>query len=238
MMHQRTLHLLKECRETWPLADRWVEALEKFSQDPRAVAFGSMDDGKDPVPKAIRLPPLNVGFDRANGNSVNTFPSLHNMTLHNATSDSKATPSSQGRIPLSATPPINSRHQQSISPSPTQGLHLATPPPSASPLPYPGAGHASHAYMQHANSAPAIAPRTGDGVGMLIKAFDSPSGVAPAIAAPPPAYGAGLPAASPAPYNQPLAPGTDGYEGELQFYIDGPPTGWMDSNNGWLDTMQ
>ncbi|KAH6900781.1 hypothetical protein B0T10DRAFT_393556, partial [Thelonectria olida] len=34
MMLHRTLSILKECREVWPLASRWVESLEAFAQDP------------------------------------------------------------------------------------------------------------------------------------------------------------------------------------------------------------
>ena len=47
-MLQRTLSILSECKEIWPLAGRWLEALEKFSRDPKAQARGlgrSMADG-------------------------------------------------------------------------------------------------------------------------------------------------------------------------------------------------
>ncbi|KAH7161342.1 hypothetical protein EDB81DRAFT_641838, partial [Dactylonectria macrodidyma] len=46
MMLHRTLAILMECKEVWPLASRWVEALERFARDPNGslVAEGSMAD--------------------------------------------------------------------------------------------------------------------------------------------------------------------------------------------------
>lgn len=62
MMLERTIGILNESKEVWPLAARWADALEKFSRDPKSMPLtteGSMDDGKDPIPRAIRaLPPI------------------------------------------------------------------------------------------------------------------------------------------------------------------------------------
>ena len=47
-MLQRCMSILMESKEVWPLASRWLEALEKFSRDPKATAVsleGSMADG-------------------------------------------------------------------------------------------------------------------------------------------------------------------------------------------------
>lgn len=62
MMLDRTIMILNESKEVWPLAARWADALERFSRDPQTMLLtteGSMDDGKDPIPRAIRpnLPP-------------------------------------------------------------------------------------------------------------------------------------------------------------------------------------
>lgn len=61
MMLAKTINILNECKEVWPLASRWADALEKFSHHPTSVPLptdGSMDDGKDPIPRAFRsLPP-------------------------------------------------------------------------------------------------------------------------------------------------------------------------------------
>jgi hypothetical protein len=42
------MSILMECKKIWPLAARWLEALEKFSRDPKASALSlenSMADG-------------------------------------------------------------------------------------------------------------------------------------------------------------------------------------------------
>lgn len=47
-MLQRCMSILIESKQTWPLASRWLESLERFSRDPKAAAFsleGSMADG-------------------------------------------------------------------------------------------------------------------------------------------------------------------------------------------------
>ncbi|KEZ39365.1 hypothetical protein SAPIO_CDS10063 [Scedosporium apiospermum] len=47
-MLQRAMSILVECKEVWPLASRWLEALEKSSRDPKGSSFGlegSMADG-------------------------------------------------------------------------------------------------------------------------------------------------------------------------------------------------
>ncbi|KAM0268006.1 hypothetical protein ACHAPA_005354 [Fusarium lateritium] len=49
MMFQSTLGILMECKSIWPLASRWVDALNRFAQDP-IISFASesgMTDGKD-----------------------------------------------------------------------------------------------------------------------------------------------------------------------------------------------
>lgn len=59
-MLQRTIAILNESKEVWPLAARWADGLEKLS-DPASMPPDkeeSMDDGRDPVPRAIGpLPP-------------------------------------------------------------------------------------------------------------------------------------------------------------------------------------
>ncbi|KAL2692122.1 hypothetical protein Neosp_002528 [[Neocosmospora] mangrovei] len=58
MMLQRTLSILMECKEVWPLASRWVEALERFARDPTGslTTESGMADGKDPVPNPVAIP--------------------------------------------------------------------------------------------------------------------------------------------------------------------------------------
>lgn len=225
MMLQRTINILKECREVWPLAARWVEALEKFSLDPQSATFGnegSMDDGKDPIPRAIRqLPPL---FPQATNKPLRPPPppppSLPEPNV-------LPRPGTQPELPpaSSITSPgiVNTlSHINGHLPSPPQhGYPTPAPlPPTISPHPYPNHLPApqSNMYMH------SMGRQNVDGLGMLIEAFDSNHGP------PAPHYGAGS-------YNPQLGPGTDGFEGELQFYIDGPPSTWI-SSSPWLDTMQ
>ncbi|OAA77629.1 chitinase 1 precursor [Akanthomyces lecanii RCEF 1005] len=60
-MLSRTISILNESKEVWPLASRWAESLENFHNNPKATLLtteGSMDEGKDPIPRAIHpLPP-------------------------------------------------------------------------------------------------------------------------------------------------------------------------------------
>ncbi|TQV92119.1 chitinase 1 precursor [Cordyceps javanica] len=60
-MLERTISILNESKEVWPLASRWAESLENFFKNPKSTLLtteGSMDDGKDPIPRAInQLPP-------------------------------------------------------------------------------------------------------------------------------------------------------------------------------------
>ncbi|RBR17055.1 uncharacterized protein FIESC28_06557 [Fusarium coffeatum] len=55
MMYQRTLSILLECKEVWPLASRWADALERFAQDPTGALTSEtgMADGRDPVPHPV-----------------------------------------------------------------------------------------------------------------------------------------------------------------------------------------
>jgi hypothetical protein len=46
-MVQRTLHILSQSQNIWPLATRWVEHLERFSKDTKGIVLekeGSMAD--------------------------------------------------------------------------------------------------------------------------------------------------------------------------------------------------
>jgi hypothetical protein len=54
-MFQRSLDILMECKEVWPLASRWVDALKRFAQDPNSSfrSENGMADGKDPIHNPI-----------------------------------------------------------------------------------------------------------------------------------------------------------------------------------------
>lgn len=50
-MFLRSLDILMECKEVWPLASRWVDALRRFAQDPDSSfkSENGMADGRDPI---------------------------------------------------------------------------------------------------------------------------------------------------------------------------------------------
>ncbi|TWU75141.1 hypothetical protein ED733_003197 [Metarhizium rileyi] len=239
-MLQRTINILKECREVWPLAARWVEALEKFSLDPQSDALGnegSMDDGKDPIPRAIRqLPPLFPASKPIRPPPPPTSLPKPNI-LPRPGVQRELPPASSIRSPLLKTAmnplpnPVHGHHQL---PSPPQqqchpqfhqshGYSNGTLPTTIPPHSY-SSQLQPNAHSMYMHAAPMGRPST-DGLGMLIEAFDSNNPGPPA-----PHYGAGN-------FNTQLGPGTDGYEGELQFYIDGPASAWINATP-WLDTMQ
>lgn len=252
MMLQRTIRILKECREVWPLAARWVDALEKFSLNPQSAMLsheGSMDDGKDPIPRAIRqLPPLfpTKSCSRQPGlpHPPVSLPEP-NILPRPPGSQPELPPASSIESPrphhpsnsisglsilrihrLPSPPPYNPQQQQPLSqhPTPPASIRSALMHPSAS-FPAHRPQSPSHT-MQHAHNMyvpsqhtppplppPSLARQSADGLGLLIDAFDSPRPTHP-------------PHANTGPFNSQLAPGTDGFEGELQFYIDGPPATW------------
>lgn len=242
-MLQRAIRILKECREVWPLAARWVDALEKFSLNPQYAILsheGSMDDGKDPMPRAIRqLPPL---FPTKSSSRQPGLPhppvSLPepNILPRPPGSQPELPPASSIESPrphhpshsisglsihrihhLPSPPPYNPQQQPlSQHPTPPTSIRSALMSPSAS---YPAHRPQSPSHMmQHAHNMyvqsqhtpplppPSLARQSADGLGLLIDAFDSPR--------------------PPRPPHAQLGPGTDGFEGELQFYIDGPPATW------------
>ncbi|KAI8293508.1 putative transcriptional regulatory protein [Colletotrichum sp. SAR11_240] len=55
-MLQRCMSILIESKQTWPLASRWLESLERFSRDPKAAAYSSMADGHQ-MQQQQQLPP-------------------------------------------------------------------------------------------------------------------------------------------------------------------------------------
>ncbi|KAG6014829.1 hypothetical protein E4U43_006082, partial [Claviceps pusilla] len=257
VMLQRSIGILKDCHQVWPFAGRWVDALERFSLSPQCAMLnheGSMDEGKDGVSRAIRhLPPLlpskpscrqpgphhrPVSFPEPNvlPRPVGTQPELPPASSIESPPHHLPPPSSLSlsganmkRIHHLPSPP-----PQYPPPPPASFSHYSTNhtslPPAISPSsPYPAQlVHSSPSHMMpKAHSGltssqrtppPPPAPQTGrrsaDGLGMLIDAFDT---------RPPPL----APHAARA-FQPPLAPGTDGFELELQCYIDGPPATWLD----------
>ncbi|KAF7550777.1 hypothetical protein G7Z17_g5474 [Cylindrodendrum hubeiense] len=99
MMLHRTLAILMECKEVWPLASRWVEALEQFARDPSGSlgTEGSMADGKDPVPNPVAVPAASSMNATASASaSTSSVPSPSSSSFYGRTRgsfDATQTPS-------------------------------------------------------------------------------------------------------------------------------------------------
>ncbi|KAG5984452.1 hypothetical protein E4U55_004796 [Claviceps digitariae] len=255
VMLQRTIGILKECQQVWPFAGRWVDALERFSVDPQSAMFsheGSMDDVKDGLPRSIRqLPPLlpskascrqpgphhpPVSFPEPNvlPRPLGTQPELPPASSiesppHHLPPPSSITGATVKRIHHLPSPPPQYPPPSSFSHYSTN--HTSLPPAISRSPPYPAAHltHSSQSHMmqknhnvltpsQHTPPPPPPLHQTGrrsaDGLGMLIDAFDNRQTPLPPHAA--------------RPFHAHLGPGTDGFEIELQYYIDGPPATWLD----------
>ncbi|KAM0426263.1 hypothetical protein ACHAPT_008616 [Fusarium lateritium] len=224
MMLQRTLSILMECKEVWPLASRWVDALERFARDPTGslTTESGMADGKDPIPNPVAIPSsansVSSGTSPASSMYARPRASLDTASLRSPSSNETLTP-----LPTPTTHIIPSHfppHSQQ-QPQPHQHQHQhQQPQPQPSPMPdsqsFTPQQIPSHMYMHPGNSA---------SLGMLMEPFDSQGALQGYTMAPNgnPAQAAAIAAAvTPAPFY----PSADGYEGELQFYINGPQD-WM-----------
>ncbi|CAM1506366.1 Fc.00g060070.m01.CDS01 [Cosmosporella sp. VM-42] len=228
MMLQRTIAILMECKEVWPLASRWVEALDKFTQDPNnPTAEGSMADGKDPNPNPIAAPSI------TSGSSTSPSPSLYSR----ARGSFEATPSTL-QSPVETMTPITEQnphpHAQPHAHShvhtqilPTHFHQNSMPPPDNQAYQHPHQAQQinhhppqlnTHLYMPPDNpTAAGLGAR--DGLGMLIEAVDYSGQQAAATQGYGPANGIAF------------YPETDGFEGEMQFFLQGQSEGqqhdWM-----------
>lgn len=229
IMLGRTTAILMECKEVWPLASRWTDALEKFSHDPQAKTIaqeGSMADGKDPVPHALTFglkpgavqpsaeptpPPATIVAPKT--------PEIPDMAQTPPLEDSPCDNSNNNMLP----PLLTDASGQIYSP-----IHPQLPLPSAADLPL------QSPQDQQATSQMFIPQTTAfqrqqplDGMGALLDAFGTPSQAAQ--------NPYDLAAASMAFYPA-LGPSNDGFEDELQYHIDGP-LGWMPPHGGWMGSF-
>ncbi|KIL93217.1 hypothetical protein FAVG1_03194 [Fusarium avenaceum] len=104
MMFQRTLSILMECKNVWPLASRWVDALNRFAQDP-TMSFASesgMADCKDLVHNSA------VDFPITTPTSSGTSPASSIYGQHGNSLETRSTtlqPPSPHDIPASLSGP-------------------------------------------------------------------------------------------------------------------------------------
>lgn len=225
-MLQRAMTILTEAAQVWPLAARWLEILDKFFRDNKGILAGiegSMADGRDPVPEALQA-------------ALALSPTVKNgQSATQATVTDENQPNRNGETPAATV--------------------LPAPPSVPTPMMYidpnmraQNQGQLAQAQTQvqtQAQQAQAMAgisqqqigarPTT-DGLGLLLEAFDTHQGANMAAAGHEQPYDPNVAANQAGYYGQAGAqmPGNDGYENELQFYIDGAPTvqAWVPGGSG------
>ncbi|KAL8338559.1 hypothetical protein RB598_007076 [Gaeumannomyces tritici] len=241
MMLHRTMAILQESQAVWPLASRWREGLDKFAHDQKATVSheGSMADGKDPVPQALQPVPSHSPVERSA-----TIPAIDKRQAAGLAAVS--TP--QHRTPPAKPAVTPAAHRSGPQPMP-DNMYLDSPmrlaaaalmPQSQNQHPQQAPHHSLHhphqrLHSQHGQQhhvaqdmqdSATRAAQTG-GLDLLIEAsytHHQPGAVNP----PAPPYSAMGPPQAPQPPPPEAAivdyyAQNDGYENELQFYIDGAP---------------
>ncbi|KAL2280342.1 hypothetical protein FJTKL_12591 [Diaporthe vaccinii] len=214
IMLQRAMQILTEASQVWPLAARWLENLEKFYRDNKGAIpgiEGSMDDSRDPVPEALQAALARPPSRNGTGTNHTANQDASNQQARNGETSSNAVMQAPPQVP---TPMMY------IDPSMRMSQNQGQIPQSQA--------MAGMQQQQQLGDRPAT-----DGLGLLLEAFDSHQGANMAAAGAGQPYDPNLAANQAGYYGQPgtAMPGNDGYENELQFYIDGAP-----SVHGWVGT--
>lgn len=273
MMLHRTLSILMECKEVWPLASRWVDALERFARDPSGSlgADGSMADGKDPIPNPVAVtatPSINPPM-ASQSTSTSSLPSPSSSSFYGRTRGSfdatqsssiLRSPSSHEHMTPLTTPtahiiPSHFAQQQQQPPRQQQHHQLQqNHRPHQQQHQHPHQQHQhqrqhqQHQQQHQQHQQPISVPDTqvysqqqlpthlymaantnsgnSNGLSMLVGAFDSsPQNTTVVSVQGYPLPNSNTIVASEAP-GVGLYPSADGFENELQFYINGPQD-WM-----------
>lgn len=220
-MFNRTKTILEDCKATWPLASRWLDGLNKFHDESILGQAGTMADGKEPIPQALRRSPSGPGTTSENRSILHADPPLpppmpYGQQLRQPTS-------SQPMVPQQPLPPMPPQHYQQTphhqpqhspqTPHSSQHIH---PNPSAQPGPH----HSQVPTRSRLGNEPS------NPLNMLIEAFDTHqtpnSGAYPQPTQHPPVTVPGTFYVPPP--GQPVAQSlpNDGYQAELIEYIGGP----------------
>lgn len=238
-MLQRAMQILTEASQVWPLAARWLENLEKFYRDNKGAIpgiEGSMDDSVrvTQLLEIVAAPCLTATheFDLLTGRQRDPVPEALQAAV--------ARPPSRNGTGTNHTANQDAGNQQARN-GETSNAVMQAPPQVPTPMMYidpsmrmsqnqgqiPQSQAMAGMQQQQLGDRPAT-----DGLGLLLEAFDSHQGAN--MAAPGgQGYDPNLAANQAGYYGQPgtAMPGNDGYENELQFYIDGAP-----SVHGWVGT--
>lgn len=228
VMLQRAMTILTEAAQVWPLAARWLEILDKFFRDNKGILAGiegSMADGRDPVPEALQAA-LGLSPTVKNGQGSNQPAAASNESQPNRNGETTA-PTVLPAPPSVPTPMMyidpNMRAQEQGQLSQAQG--------EVQPQEEQAQAMAGMSQQQQPGARP-----TTDGLGLLLEAFDTHQGANMAAAGQEQPYDPNAAANQAGYYGQAGAqiPGNDGYENELQFYIDGAPSvqAWVPGGSG------
>lgn len=248
MMLQRAMQILTEASQVWPLSARWLENLEKFYRDNKGAIpgiEGSMDDSVrvTRLLENVAAPCLTAiyEFDLLTDRQRDPVPEALQAAL--------ARPPSRNGTGTNHTANQDASNQQQARNGETSNAVMQAPPQVPTPMMYIDPSmrmSQNQGQIPQSQAAQAMAgmqqqqlgdrPTTTDGLGLLLEAFDSHQGANMAAAGAGQAYDPNLAASQAGYYGQPgtAMPGNDGYENELQFYIDGAPTvhGWVGTGAG------
>lgn len=244
-MLQRAMTILTEAAQVWPLAARWLDILEKFARDNKGVIpgiEGSMADGvctiplqllswqridtrrqRDPVPEALQSALASSPTAR-NGQIVGQAIKSDEGQQRNGD------PSDPSILPAPPSVPTPMMYiDPNIRAQNPQGQQAQTQAQQAQAM---GMSQQQQQQQQQLGGR-----QTTDGLGLLLEAFDTHQGGANlAAAGGADSYEVNSVANQAGYYGQAgtSMPGNDGYENELQFYIDGAPTvpAWVPGGPG------
>lgn len=226
-MLQRAMTILTEAAQVWPLAARWLEILDKFFRDNKGISSGiegSMADGRDPVPEALQAALTLSPTVKQNGQGteqvVASEDSQQNRNGETPSSTVLPAPPSVPTPMMYIDPNMRAQNQGQLAQAQTQVQTQAQQAQTMAGL-----------SQQQLGARP-----TTDGLGLLLEAFDTHQGANLAAAAQEQAYDPNVAVHQAGSYGQAgtQIPGNDGYENELQFYIDGAPIvqAWVPGGSG------
>lgn len=233
-MLQRAMTILTEAAQVWPLAARWLEILDKFFRDNKGILpgiEGSMADGRDPVPEALQAAfALSPTVKTGQGvNQAAAAASDENQMNRNGETPAPTVLPAPPSVPtpmMYIDPNMRAQNQTQLSQAQTQAQAQAQVQTQAQQ-----AEAMAGISQQQLGARP-----TTDGLGLLLEAFDTHQGANMAAAGHEQPYDPNVAVNQAGYYGQAGAqiPGNDGYENELQFYIDGAPTvqAWVPGASG------
>ncbi|KAF5021736.1 hypothetical protein F66182_6237 [Fusarium sp. NRRL 66182] len=231
MIFQGTLSILNDCKKVWPLASRWVVALERFAQDPTNPLIiqseNGMADSKDPIPHPLVDPSTydSVSSGISPSSSLYSRPGNYpgsSSAMPSSSSHDILTPVAVNHVGSSHFPLPQIQHQ-----APPYQLHpdhhLHQQPQSGMLQPQAYIPHQMH---RHLYMDPSDSTNLGMAMGHFHHSTAQSYSMGPYGNHPLTVNITATTVMPPAPFN----PSVEGYEGELSFFLNGPQD-WMSANS-------